>query len=254
MDVQNHNELKGELVLISKLPTFICVLWAVRKQYVTAGTKRSARTARPWHAAAEDLYWSSSELELLVRYRRRQKDLSPRVTRGLLVSLRLYLWLDDDSSWLRPSRRGDGIQTHEQAATTIVHHCTGYRVDGHVLAKAAKSCYDSLVGNKKKKWAKHTHSNVPVLRTWLQEEPGFVDVQLQRDTVAVQLAQQAHTIHMQLELLVQLRQGHSKMYSMCEELGDELQVGIEEKKQLRKELRIAQQQCSDARVVLQWMD
>ena len=120
MDLHQHAEAKGELVLMSKLSNFMGILWADRKQFVTAGTKRKSCTARPWHSAAEDLYWSNSELELLVRYRRRQQDLSPHVTCGLLISLRLYLWLDDDGSRLRPSRR-DGIQTREQVATAIVH-------------------------------------------------------------------------------------------------------------------------------------
>ena len=67
MDLGNHDQAKGEPVLISKHPSFefIGILWTVRKQYVTAGVKRTARSVRPWHAAAEDLYWSSQQLELL---------------------------------------------------------------------------------------------------------------------------------------------------------------------------------------------
>jgi hypothetical protein len=83
---------------------------------------------------------------------------------------------------------------------------------------------------------------VPKLRAFLQEEPAFGDVLLQRDPVAVQLAQQAYGVQMQLDLLAQLRQDHSAMQQLCEELGGQVQEGNEQSKQLRKELKIARKE------------
>ena len=138
----------------------------------------------------------------------------------------------------------------EDALSAIVLHCTGFRVGGNALRMAANKTYGKLVGGntkvKRLSWAKNIRKNVPKLRAFLQEEPAFGDVLLQRDPVAVQLAQQAYSIQMQLDLLAQLRQDHSAMQQLCEELGGQVQEGNE----LREELKIARKECSDATAAL----
>ena len=191
---------------------------------------------------------------MLVRYPKRESHQTSSITRALLLSMELYLYVDDDGSWHRPARNGGGVLTKEDALSAIVLHCTGFRVGGNALRMAANKTYGKLVGGntkvKRLSWAKNIRKNVPQLRAFLQEEPAFGDVLLQRDPVAVQLAQQAYSIQMQLDLLAQLRQDHSAMQQLCEELGGQVQEGNEQSKQLRKELKIARKECSDATAAL----
>ena len=75
--------------------------------------------------------------------------------------------------------------------------------------------------------------------SFLQTEQFFRDVQLQHDAVAVQLDQQAYMIDMQCGLIEQLRQDHTAMQQLCQELKNQIQEGTEEGKLLRAELKIA---------------
>ena len=156
---------KGELTLTSELPGSMWIRWIDLKHRCGAGTKRAARTSRPWYDEAEDLYWSRKQLEMLVRYPKRESHRTASITRALLLSMELYLYVDDDGSWHRPSRNGGGVLTKEDAMSAIVQHCTGFQVGGNALRRAATKTYGKLVGGskdvKRLSWAKNIRKNVP---------------------------------------------------------------------------------------------